>query len=664
MTRPLRDDRPAPWRRRLLLAVWLLGSLAVAARAVQVQVVQGAEWRSMAEAQHTSDHEVVAPRGTIMDRDETPLVVSQERYRVSVAPGEVRDRDAVVSLLEETLGLSSRKARELTDPSDPWRVVPGRFAPSVRESLTGVRGVYLTRELQRLHPHGDMARALLGRIMEGEGRGGIEQQFDSLLRGTPGRAVVTQDNVGRSIPGETLVVDPPRAGGEVVLTLDMNLQEIARQALEEAITDSEARGGDVLVTDPFTGEILAMVSIRDGRATSLSSINAPYEPGSTLKPFTVAGLLERDLVSLTDTVDVEGGVWRVAGRTLHDVGAHDSLTIADALRVSSNVGIAKAAQVLAPGEQYENLRDFGFGVPTGIELPGEVGGTLRRPDAWSAQSPASLAIGYEIGVTPLQMAMAYGALANGGLLMEPRLVREVRDAAGRTVERFGPRTVRRVVDARVARRLSRVLEDVVQEGSGTRARMSAFRVAGKSGTSRAYSPDGGYTPGDYYASFAGFFPADDPQLVVFVKLERPRGNAYYGGSVAAPVTRATMEAALATRSSALDWRRLVEATRTRPLPSDDDVARFAANPFLDPPPPPLEEPEDGLPIRDAAAAATVPVPDVAGLPARVAVRRLHGLGLRVVRDGRGGILGTRPRAGTRVQPGDTIRLWLDGRGDG
>ncbi len=657
--------RPAPWRRRLILVGWLLGSVAVCVRAVQIQVVQGAEWSTMAEAQHTTDREVVAARGTVLDRDGAPLVVSRETYRVSVAPAEVEDAEAVTSLLAEALDLTPRQAARYVDPSDPWRVVPGRFPPAVRERLSGVRGVYLQRELQRYHPHGDLARGVLGVVIDDQGQGGIEQAYDSLLRGTSGRAVVARDNVGRPIPGETFVVEAPRSGGEVVLTLDMDLQEIARQALEEAIAESEARGGDALVTDPFTGEILALVSIRDGRTASLSAINTPYEPGSTLKPFTVAGLLARDLASLSDTVDVEDGTWRVAGRTLHDVSAEGRITIADALRVSSNVGVAKAAQALEPGDQYENLRDFGFGVPTGIEIPGEVGGILRRPDRWSGQSPASLAIGYEMSVTPLQMAMAYGALANGGELMEPRLVREVRDATGRTVERFGERRVRRVVDERVARMLSRVLEDVVEDGSGTKARLGTFRVAGKSGTSRAYDPDGGYTPGDYYSSFVGFFPAQDPQLVVFVKLERPRKGAYYGGSIAAPVTRATMEAALAARATPLDRERLLRSVRGPVRMPTPGVARFASQ-AIDPPAPPTDDAWAGLEGVDMESAlpSGVPVPRVSGLPVRVAARRLHGLGLRVVQEGDGVILETRPAEGTRVFPGDTVRIRLGRRGDG
>ncbi len=636
------------------------GALVLCLRSAQIQVLEGAEWQDIAEAQHTTDKEVAAARGAVLDRDGALLAVSREVYRVSVAPQEVEDADAVRTLLRSTLDVSAQTARRLVSKNRRWAVAPGRYPPAVRELLSGVRGVYLERELERYHPHGALARGVLGALLDGKGQGGIEQIFDDLLRGRPGREVVARDNLGNPIPGETILVESPRSGGQVVLTLDLDLQEIAHQALQEAIESSEARGGDVLITDPSTGEVLALVSIRDGKAAGLGAVNTPYEPGSTLKPFTVAGMLDLGLASLSDSVDVEDGTWRVAGRTLHDV--HDSgwMTVADALRVSSNVGIAKSAQVLSPGQQYENLRDFGFGAATGIELPGEAGGTLRRPDRWSLQSPASLAIGYEIGVTAIQMAMAYGALANGGLLMEPRLVREVRDPYGNVIERREPQVVRRVVDADVARAVSRVLVDVVEDGTGTAARLGVFKVAGKSGTSRAYDPTNGYT-GGHYASFVGFFPAEEPQLVIFVKLENPKGS-YYGGAVAAPVTRATMEAALAARGTPLDRVQLLKAARSelsRPVPTP---VTFAAQP-IDPPPPPV--PSEGVETGDdGTVRVSVPVPDVKGLPLRTAVRRLHALGLRVSERARGEILGTFPPAGARVAPGDTVRLRVDGRSDG
>ncbi len=679
MTRQDVIARPKPWRRRLLLGAWLTAAAVICLRAGQIQVLQAAQWRSLAEAQQPRDEEVVAARGSVLDRDGTPLAVSRERFKVGIAPNELRDVEAARALLVDALGISARKALQLTSPDRRWSVAQGSYPPAVREQLSGVRGIHMTREFQRYHTHGDLADGVLGVVVDDEGRGGIEQAFEDLLSGHPGQEVVARDNVGREIPGERILVEPPRPGGEVVLTLDMDLQEIAREALQESIDDTEARGGDVLITDPHTGEVLAFVSIRDGRTASLSAINTPFEPGSTLKPFTVAGLLTHGITSLHDTIDVAEGDWTFAGRTLerHHPGR---MTVADALRVSSNVGIAEAARPMTPAQQYENLRDFGFGSLTGIEIPGEARGTLRRPEQWTAQSPASLAIGYEVSVTSLQMAMAYGALANGGRLMQPHLVREVRHTDG-SVTRFEPRVIRQVVSPQVARSVSLVLEDVVQDGTGKLAQLSTFRVAGKSGTSRLYAVNGGYEAGAYFSSFVGFFPAEDPQLVVFVKLENPQG-AYYGGAVAAPVTRTTMEAALAARATHLDRAALLRAERPASAGQTSLKASFAslpANPLVRPASnTPLAPESDADPATSLASsglvpvvagfpsrplAPVVPVPDVSGLPSRIAVRRLHALGLRVSRAQAGEILGTEPAAGTHVVRGDTIRLRIRGRID-
>ena len=613
----------------------------------------------MAEEQHSTDKVVPAARGVILDRDGTPLSVTRERVRVNVAPREIRDPSRVRELLTEVLGVSASRARNLVSSERPWRVVSDLYPPAVRDDLDGARGLHIERVFQRYQPHGDLARGVLGVVFDGAGQGGVESVFEDWLSGTPGREVVPRDNLGRSIPGEQLLVKPPRAGGAVVLTLDMGLQEIAQQALEEAIQRTDARGGDVIITDPRTGEILALFSTQDGHASALSSVNTPFEPGSTLKPFTVAGLLKYGIATMGDTVDVGNGTWEVSGRTLHDTHTEGLLTVRAALRESSNVGIAKAAQPMSPGTQFENLRDFGFGTLSGVELPGEVAGTLRHPDHWTAQSAASLAIGYEISVTPLQMVMAYGALANGGLLMRPRLVRETRDPDGTVVETFEPQVIRRVVDGRVAAAIGRALVDAVEDGTGTSARLGSFRVAGKSGTARL-DAGGGYETGAYSASFVGYFPADRPQLVVFVKLDRPRGE-YYGGAVAAPVTRATMEAALAASSAHLDRRALLASVRDEPARtiSAAATATLAAQP-IDPPVPPFPG-EDETTVEADGGRRGVTLPDVSGLPSRVAIRRLHALGLRVTRAGLGDVAGTVPTSGSRVVPGDTIRLRYTGK---
>jgi cell division protein FtsI (penicillin-binding protein 3) len=370
----------------------------------------------------------------------------------------------------------------------------------------------------------------------------------------------------------------------------------------------------------------------------------------------VAALLATGRADLGERVYAERGRWTDPnGRVITDVHPYEWLTLRDALRVSTNVGMAKLTPRLPPGDQFGYLRDFGFGTPTGVEYPAESGGRLPRPDRWSRLTPVSLATGYELSVTPLQLALAYGALANGGVLMEPRLVREVRDGSGRTLERREPREVRRVVPRAVATQVRDVLISVVEDGTATRASLATFEVAGKTGTARRTGAGGRYEAGEYNATFVGFFPARDPQLTILVKLDRPRG-AYYGGLTAAPVTRETLQAILAARSPGLDRRSLLATRlparepqgsprrREEPPPSGaDGVYVFVSTDGL---PAGIAEPEGG----------EVPVPEVEGLALRDAARRLHALGVRVRVRGSGYATGTLPAAGERVARGDTLLL--------
>jgi cell division protein FtsI (penicillin-binding protein 3) len=661
------------FRGRLLMALWVFSLLGLLVRAGDLQLAQAETWRAEADRQHHGTGSVPAARGSILDRSGSPLAFSHETFRVGVAPHELRDRTEAAARLVAVLGLSEADARRITESEKRWVVVSGRYPARAREALAGVRGVHVEREVRRAHPRDDLARGVLGSVVDGEGAGGIEQAYDEHLQGVPGSVVVARDAAGRPIPGERWVLSDPMAGGDILLTIDRDLQEIVEEALLNAVAETGARGGDVIVTDPRTGEILAMASLVDGSMNHLGGITTPFEPGSTLKPFTVAGLLHLQRVSMLDSVDTEDGRIRVAGRTISDVSKVGKVTLTHALRVSSNVAMVKVAEHYSPAEQYEVLRDFGFGVPTGVQLPGEAAGLLRAPRGWSRQSAASLAIGYEINVTPLQLVMAYGALANGGILMEPRLVRELRGPDGQTLERYEPRAVRRVVSVEAAQAVNQSLIDAVQSGTGQNARLATFQVAGKSGTARAVGSDGRYENGAYQASFVGFFPADAPQLVVFVKLDRPQG-AYYGGATAAPVTRATMEAVLAARRSPLDRNALAAIARAQEEADAADAAvRYAeeADPLQ---PAPLPRAASGIPALFASMARVeagarraqerpvpavgtqVLLPDLRGTGAREALRRLHALGLVVEWQGEGMVLRTTPAAGSLVAPGDTIRI--------
>lgn len=643
--------------RRFLLVIWLVLAAVMIARSVEVQVVEREAWVRDAIRQQRMTRVVPAPRGRILDRNGGELAVSHWRLRVGIAPEEVLDSADVAAALVANLGVSPGTARRVSSPTQSWHVVPGRYSMTQVAALRGVRGVHIEGELRRLYPRAELARGLLGIVLDGVGREGVEQSMDSVLAGKSGREIVARDYRGREIPGQVVTVQAPVAGRDVVLTIDQDLQAISEEMLANALKSTGARGGDLLVTDPRTGEVLAMTSVANGSTSALSAVNTTYEPGSTIKPFTTAALLRHGIASLGDSVDTGNGSWTVNGRRITDIQSKGWMTLHDVILESSNVGIAKFASRLTRGQQYTTLRDFGFGTPTGIPLPGEATGVLRRPEMWSGQSEHSLAFGYELSVTPLQMAMAFGALANGGLLMEPRLIGEVHDLAGQAV-RFGrPRAIRRVTPEWVTEALTPVLVDVVDNGTGTRARMSYFQVAGKSGTARATGSNGRYETGAYNASFGAYFPADDPQLLFFVKLERPDGE-YYGGATAAPVTRATLESLLSARQSPIDRAALARARRgRRGPPPAEPLVRFAV--ATEPNAPEERRGTSAWPGTlqpSTARDRRMTVPDLEGASLRVALRRLHKMGLRVRLEGGGTVASTVPGTGAAISAGDTIRV--------
>lgn len=647
-------------RRRLLLAGLLAGAIVLIGRGFQLQVLQAAQWEGRA-AQQQREHVVVpAERGTIYDRNGVPLATTRAMVRVAVAPREVEDAAKVTRLLRETLGLSSGAARRAVDPSRRWVVLSGLYEPTVRAALEDVDGIHLETVPERFLPHGELLGALLGSV-SGDGRplSGLELELDSLLRGTDGAAVVRRNGDGDPIPGALIPVTEARSGHAIYLTIDAGLQEIAEEALRQAVAERDAIGGDLIFADPRTGEILAAASRREGGSRHWRGVTDPYEPGSTMKPFILAALLDRGRATLSDSVFAENGRMRAGSRTITDVHGYGWLTAAEVVQHSSNIGMVKLAARLDGEEQYEALRDFGFGTPTGVGYPSESGGRLTRPDRWSGYSQASISIGYEVSVTPLQMTMAYGALANGGRLMEPRLVREIRGPDGLVRRRTGPREVRRSASAATADSVAGVLADVVEDGTGHEAWLGDFRVAGKTGTAWVFD-DGRYRRDTYTASFAGFFPVRDPQLVFLVKLDRGSES---GGSAAAPVTRATLAAALAARTSPLD-RRAVAAAMSDPARGSRaaSVAAVGFGPWLPPAPGPFVfELDAGPPARAPAGSARSEVPDVTGASGRDAAAAVHEAGFRVRLEGVGRVRRSSPAAGSRAERGSLVRLTLGGR---
>ncbi len=631
-----------------------LGLAALVGRAAQVQLVQGRRWATEARVRRTEHIVLAARRGALLDRHGTPLALTQETYHVGVAPNELKD-------LERDAGLLARQLHLV--PADVWQALrkryayfAGPFSTIEVQPLRGVRGVHLEAVVNRFYPRPELAHAVIGRVGDdGHGASGLELALDSLLAGTPGSAVVLKDRSGREYESPARVIAEPVAGADVLLTLDAELQDIGQRALDQALQRTKADGGDVVMLDPATGEVLAVASARRDGVVRPSAFTDTFEPGSIVKIFAAAALLARGLVAPDERVSGEEGRYRLGHRTIVDEEPLESLTLADAIRVSSNIAIVKFAARLPPAAQYTTLRDFGFGAPTGIAFPTEAAGRLRPPGEWSRRSAASLSMGYELAVTPIQVAAAYGALANDGILLEPALVRQVRGPAGRVIYRHRLEPVRRAAAPTVAGALRELLRGVVEGGTGAAAALANFPVAAKTGTARRVV-HGRYAPGEYTASFAALFPADHPQIVLVVKIDNPRVGGYFAAEAAAPVTRSMLEQALAARDVALDRARLSTAVPRSSLPAlgaADDISGVV--PYVVPWPYRPDSAAPAFPPSPSARSRRV-VPDVAGRDLRDAVRVLHQRGFRVLLQGWGVARRTAPAAGDSAAAGSAVTL--------
>ena len=627
----------AALRLRAVQVAFALGAVVLVVRAAQVQLVDGAVYQRRARSQRTEHVVLPPPRGGIYDRNRIPLALTQESFHVGVDPGELRDAATVAAAIARQLGLPLRSVQEKFQRD--YAYFHGPYNSSVVQPLRGIRGVYLTSELTRFHPNPYFARAVLGRpASPGRPASGIERVLDTLLTGRAGSAVVLRDQFGRRYESPARLDAFPLQGHEVYLTIDAEVQDIVERSLAEAIDRLEAAGGDVLVMDPRTGELLAVAALRADGSTPASVFTSVFEPGSTAKLFVAAAVLKHDLVDPTDSVWGENGRLTIGTRVIEDDHTEGWLTLRDVIRESSNIGIVKFARRLSPERHYGMLRDFGLGTPSGVEFPVESAGLLARPSRWSSTTAASLAIGYEVAVTTLQLASAYSVIANDGILLQPTLLHRVLAPDGREIYRHRPEPVRRVVSAAIASELRSMLRDVVaDEGTGSTAALVNYEVAGKTGTARRAGP-GGYVPGSYIASFASMFPADDPQLVMVVKLDDPRGT--YASATAAPLTRSVLEQILAAQTRVLDFTSVVASPLPGPPVDDGTVPYVLTWPIH----PSVEQERERL------------VPDVVGLSLRAAARRLHQNGLRVRSLGWGRIDSVAPAPGVRVQQGTLVTV--------
>jgi cell division protein FtsI (penicillin-binding protein 3) len=543
---PALSVRLPVWRARLLLLVVFSGFLVLAARALYLQGLRNDFLQQKGETRYARVVEISAHRGMVTDRNGEPLALSTPVESVWAAPADadlsMEQRTRLIRVLDmDAADLKRKLAESDRDFVYLKRQLPPEQAAKVVQ--LNLPGIFLQREYRRYYPAAEVTAHVVGVTgVDDNGQEGIELAYQDWLSGKAGSRRVIKDRLGRVVE-DIESIRAPQQGRELALSIDQRIQYLAFRELKSAIASNEAKAGSLVVLDVTTGEVLALANWPTYNPNNRDTLKARrsrnravvdlFEPGSTLKPFTVAAALESGLVSPGSTIDTEGGHYTIGNRTIHDAHPEGILTVAQVIQKSSNVGSAKMALAMAPQKLWTILSEVGFGTQTKVGFPGEATGRLRAYQTWKPIEQATMSYGHGISVSLLQLARAYSVFATNGELKPLTLIKRDQPVEGKAV--ISPRT---------AMAVRKMLEMVTQPGgTATRAQVAGFRVAGKTGTAHKLL-GATYASDRYISSFVGFAPASNPRLVIAVMLDEPGGKSYYGGEVAAPVFSAVMAGAL------------------------------------------------------------------------------------------------------------------------
>jgi cell division protein FtsI (penicillin-binding protein 3) len=629
--------------------------LMIGGRAFQLQVLQGNKLMARGQQQHLQESIVLPKRGAVIDRTGEPLALSMESQSVFVRPRRIQDADAVSRKLSEILNLRLAEVREKVTSEKPFVWIKRQISSPEAEKVQALKleGVGMQHEPNRHYPQGQLAGQLIGFVgRDSEGLEGLELKYNDYIRGETGSSVAERDAHGRRVlvQGVEGLRVPP--GSDIHLTLDTAIQHMAEKELEASILKYRAKAGVAIIVEPFTGEVLALANYPSFNPNLYNKQSADqrrnravadsFEPGSTFKTMLAAAALEEDVVGKEDLFYCEMGRFPYAGRIINDTHPHGWLSFSKILQVSSNIGFTKVADKLKKERYFKYIEKFGFGRTTGIDVPGEVPGLVRRPETWAAIDLATHAFGQGIATTPMQMVMAYAAIANGGILMRPYVTRRVISPQGEVLLENQPHVVRRVISEKTAKQLTSMLSEVTEEGgTGVMANIEGFAVAGKTGTAQKADPvHGGYSAKKRVASFVGFVPANEPRLVALVLIDEPEANVY-GGVVAAPVFRNVAQGAL---------RRLAVAPqKSEPIPAASQRQSQALVHRV-------SKPVNGA----ASATADDQVPDFVGLSMREALEKAQSMKVKIKLQGNGFVVRQAPAAGDRWNDSSVLVLNLQG----
>jgi cell division protein FtsI (penicillin-binding protein 3) len=634
-----------------VLVLWVAG---IEARLLVLQVIQHDQLVARAEKQQMSTVQAPAKRGEIFDRHGRLLAYSVDADTIYAVPTEINDPAGTAAVLCDALDDCTRKSREelkeRLSQARPFAFVKRRATPMQAKRVLALNldGIGFRKESKRFYPNRELAANLLGYVgVDNVGLDGIEATYDKTVRGREGKLLV-QTDARRQVFSR--LERSPTTGASIELTIDEQLQYIAEREVRAGVLAARADAGTAVVMDPHTGEILAMASWPTFNPNEYSAspesarrnraVQDLYEPGSTFKLVTASAAIEERVISPRDVIDVSAGMIRFGNRVIDDMRR---FTFAQVLVNSSNVGAIKVGLKLGAERMGLYIRRFGFGRPSSPDFPGESPGIVWEPSKLNDSALASVSMGYQVGVTPLQMAAAASVIANGGILYEPHVVRAVVKGTQRTIVR--PKVVRRAILPETAVTLTDIMEQVVLDGTAKGAQLASYTVAGKTGTAEKLV-NGRYSPSDQNVSFVGFVPSRNPVLTVLVMVDTPRVGGDTGGAIAAPI-----------------FKRIADAS----------LRRLGVTPTINPAPPVIVARHGHQALAPAAAPIVRPavvalpsntetgVPDLTGMSAREALRELARLGLSARMRGTGVVVQQNPPAGSPLEPGATCILVLNRR---
>ncbi|MGD0840036.1 MAG: penicillin-binding protein [Candidatus Acidiferrales bacterium] len=685
----------------VLAALWMGAALG---RLAYLQLACYSDYLSRAEHQQRLIVEVSPSRGDILDRNLRPLAMSVPADTCFAVPSEITDPAMVAQLLSGPLNLPEDEIESRLAASRTYARLARKLSPDIvsRIEALNLKGIYFEKEDQRFYPKRELAASVLGYVdVDQKGLGGIEYSLDDRISSQGSRMAVLADAHRHALDSSDKA---PATAGSVVLTLDQNIQYIAERELNVAIEQTHAISGTVIVENPSTGELLAVANYptfnpNAAGASPVESrmdrgISALYEPGSVFKVVTVSAVIDQGLTRPDEVIDCQNGAIYIAGHRIRDHKAYGDLTVAQILAYSSDVGAIKLGLRLGAPKFYQYITAYGFGQATGVDLPGESKGMLRRIENWTPVSVGSISMGQEIGVTPLQILTAMSAIANGGMIVQPHVVDGLRNGNGPLVPETQPEP-RRVIQATTAATMRQMLEGVILKGgTGPLARLDGYTAGGKTGTAQKFDPaTGRYSTSQYIASFVGFAPLNNPAIAVLVQLDSPVGP-HEGGEVAAPVFHRVAQQVLeylnVPHDVPMDTRNQVELAQNRGVQQDSlaDGADFdPANAAIDDSAAPEAKASDQPATINAPSASTtsvrvspsapqhaesptiaapqtveideesgVQVPNMVGETVRDVTEQCQHLGLVPVLAGGGVAVAQSPPAGSSVRRGSRVNI--------